>query len=225
MKVDFHIHTKYSYDSLMEPDKIIRNAVKKGLDGIVICDHNTIRGGVEVDRHNTNLGLKIIVGAEIYTSVGDITGIFLHKEIVSRDFNDVIDEIRAQGGKVILNHPFKQHDLSKIDFSKIDYIEGYNGRLSIEYNQKAIELANQYKIPIISGSDAHLYNEIGNCFTLVNDLTSLIPIHQNYKQTKFLNITLSQYIKAYKRRDIKIFISAPLFSKSSRLLKSKVSIS
>ena len=208
MKVDFHIHTKYSYDSLMEPDKIIRNAVKKGLDGIVICDHNTIRGGVEVDRHNTNLGLKIIVGAEIYTSVGDITGIFLHKEIVSRDFDDVIDEIRAQGGKVILNHPFKQHDLSKIDFSKIDYIEGYNGRLSIEYNQKAIELANQYKIPIISGSDAHLYNEIGNCFTLVNDLTSLIPIHQNYKQTKFLNITLSQYIKAYKRRDIKIFISA-----------------
>jgi hypothetical protein len=208
MKVDFHIHTKYSYDSLMEPDKIIRNAVKKGLDGIVICDHNTIRGGVEVDRHNTNLGLKIIVGAEIYTSVGDITGIFLHKEIVSRDFNDVIDEIRAQGGKVILNHPFKQHDLSKIDFSKIDYIEGYNGRLSIEYNQKAIELANQYKIPIISGSDAHLYNEIGNCFTLVNDLTSLMPIHQNYKQTKFLNITLSQYIKAYKRRDIKVFISA-----------------
>jgi predicted metal-dependent phosphoesterase TrpH len=208
MKVDFHIHTKYSYDSLMEPDKIIRNAVKKGLDGIVICDHNTIRGGVEVDRHNTNLGLKIIVGAEIYTSVGDITGIFLHKEIVSRDFDDVIDEIRAQGGKVILNHPFKQHDLSKIDFSKIDYIEGYNGRLSIEYNQKAIELANQYKIPIISGSDAHLYNEIGNCFTLVNDLTSLMPIHQNYKQTKFLNITLSQYIKAYKRRDIKVFISA-----------------
>ena len=45
MKVDFHIHTKYSYDSLMEPDKIIRNAVKRGLDGIVICDHNTIRGG------------------------------------------------------------------------------------------------------------------------------------------------------------------------------------
>lgn len=207
MKVDFHIHTKYSYDSLMEPDKIIRNAVKRGLDGIVICDHNTIKGGVEVERLNTNLNLKIIVGAEIYTNVGDITGIFLHKEIVSRDFNNVIDEIRAQGGKVILNHPFKQHDLSQIDFSKIDYIEGYNGRLSIEYNQKAIELANQYKIPIISGSDAHLYNEIGNCFTHVNDFTSLIPIHQNYKQTKFLNITLSQYIKAYKRRDIKIFIS------------------
>ena len=98
--------------------------------------------------------------------------------------------------------------LVKLIFRKLDCIEGYNGRLSIEYNEKAIELANQYKIPIISGSDAHLYNEIGNCFTLVNDLTSLIPIHQNYKQTKFLNITLSQYIKAYKRRDIKIFISA-----------------
>ena len=94
MKVDFHIHTKYSYDSLMEPDKIIRNAVKRGLDGIVICDHNTIRGGVEVERHNTNLDLKIIIGAEIYTNVGDITGIFLHKEIVSRDFNDVIDEMK-----------------------------------------------------------------------------------------------------------------------------------
>jgi predicted metal-dependent phosphoesterase TrpH len=208
MKVDFHIHTKYSYDSLMEPNKIIRSAIKKGLDGIVICDHNTIKGGLEVEKYNTNLKLKIIVGAEIYTNVGDITGIFLHKEIVSRDFIDVIDEIKAQGGKVILNHPFKQHELSKIDFSKIDFIEGYNGRLSPEYNQKAIDLANQYKIPIISGSDAHLYNEIGNCFTYVIDIATLVPIHQNYKQTKLLNITLSQFIKAFKRRDIRIFISA-----------------
>ena len=210
MKIDFHVHTHFSYDSLMKPAKILQIAKKRGLDGIVICDHNTIQGGIETQKLNKDKNFHVIVGAEIATDAGDITGIFLTREIESRDFNTVIEEIRAQNGKVILNHPYKGHDLTKVDMSKIDFVEGYNSRLSMEDNQKAHELAKAYTIPMTAGSDAHGYAEIGNSKTTVNDIVTLIPLEHEYQRTKQLYVTFSQYIKAIKRRNSKIFVSATI---------------
>jgi predicted metal-dependent phosphoesterase TrpH len=192
----------------MKPKKILRIAKARGLDGIVICDHNTIKGGLEAEEINKDKNFTVIVAAEIATNAGDVTGIFLTKEIESRMFDDVVDEIKQQGGKVILNHPYIGHDLSKIDFSKIDYIEGYNSRLDEEHNNMAIELAKKHNIPIIAGSDAHLYAEIANCKTTVDNLDLLNPLKCEYKQSRQLYYTLSQYIKSFKRRRIDIFISA-----------------
>jgi len=208
MKIDFHTHTHHSYDSLMKPREILRIAKKRGLDGIVICDHNTIKGGVEAAQVNTDSNFTVIIGAEIATNAGDITGIFLNKEIISRNFDEVVAEIKAQKGKVILNHPYKGHDLTKIDYSKIDFIEGYNSRLSKKDNDKALELAKEHGIPILAGSDSHVYNEIANCSSIVNDLASLTALDHNYRQSKQWNITYSQYIKAFKNKSIKVFISA-----------------
>ncbi|NCP83714.1 MAG: PHP domain-containing protein [Bacteroidetes bacterium] len=208
MKIDFHTHTHHSYDSLMKPREILRIAKKRGLDGIVICDHNTIKGGVEAAQVNTDSNFTVIIGAEIATNAGDITGIFLNKEIISRNFDEVVAEIKAQKGKVILNHPYKGHDLTKIDYSKIDFIEGYNSRLSKKDNDKALELAKEHGIPILAGSDSHVYNEIANCSSIVNDLASLTALDHNYRQSKQRNITYSQYIKAFKNKSIKVFISA-----------------
>ena len=58
MKIDFHTHTYYSYDSLMKPLKILEIAKKKGLNGIVICDHNTIQGGLETKKLNNDKYFK-----------------------------------------------------------------------------------------------------------------------------------------------------------------------
>lgn len=210
MKIDFHTHTYYSYDCLMRPEKILRIAKKRGLDGIVICDHNTIKGGLEAKKINKDKNFIVIVGAEIATNAGDVTGIFLTKEIESGNFEDVIREIRAQNGKVILNHPYKGHDLAKIDLTKIDFIEGYNSRLNYKDNQKAIDLAKSNNIPILSGSDSHLYNEIANCKTTVKDMESLIPLEHEFRQSGQLNITVSQYIKAFKKKNLAVFISASI---------------
>lgn len=208
MRIDFHIHTHHSYDSLMKPSKIIRLAKKRGLDGIVVCDHNTIKGGLEARRVNRDKNFVVIVASEIATNAGDVTGLFLEKEIVSRDFDDVVAEIRAQNGKVLLNHPFKGHDLSKIDFSKLDFIEGYNARLSNEDNEKAVQLAKKHNLPIIAGSDAHLYGEIGNCSTVVTSLEEFYPVDFSYHRSKQIYVTLSQYVKALKRKNLSVFVSA-----------------
>lgn len=210
MIIDFHTHTHHSYDSIMNPATILKLAKKRGLDGIVICDHNTIKGGIEAFSLNKDPNFIVIIGAEIYTDAGDVTGIFLTKEITARTFNEVVKEIKAQGGKTILNHPYKGHDLTKVDFSQIDFIEGYNSRLSKKDNEKAVALAKKHNIPIIAGSDSHLYNEIANCKTQITDLNKMKILKCEYKKSKHINITISQYIKAFKRRDIAIAISATI---------------
>lgn len=208
MIIDFHVHTHFSYDSFMKPEKILSVAKQRGLDGIVICDHNTVQGALEVQRMNRDNDFTVIVGAEIATNVGDVTGIFLSEEIESRNFTEVVQKIKKQGGKVILNHPYKGHDLSQINFSLIDFIEGYNARLSEADNRKAVELARKYSIPLIAGSDAHLYAEIGNAKTYIANWETLQIEKTEYKKSPFLYITLSQYIKAIKKKNIRIFISA-----------------
>ena len=65
MKIDFHVHTYHSYDSIMQPEKILRIAKEKGLNGCVICDHNTIKGGIECKKLNTDPNFVVIVAAEI----------------------------------------------------------------------------------------------------------------------------------------------------------------
>lgn len=161
MLFDFHIHSKYSYDSLLQPEKIIRIAMKKGLSGVAITDHNTIRGGIETFRL-PNFELKVIVGAEIKTQFGDIIGLFLNEEIISRNAFEVIDEIRNQGGIVVLPHPYRKgKDIPHELLNKIDVIEGFNARSEHSANLRAREYAKMKNLPAIAGSDAHISWEIG----------------------------------------------------------------
>jgi DNA polymerase III alpha subunit len=48
MLFDHHIHSRYSeLDSISEVDEIIAEAVKLGLGGIAISDHNATEGSFE----------------------------------------------------------------------------------------------------------------------------------------------------------------------------------
>ena len=165
-KIDLHIHSRYSHDGTLEPVEIVRIARIKGLGGIAITDHNTIRGGQEAKKYETR-DFKVILGAEIMTEKGEIIGLFLYKEVRSRHFQDVIAEIKAQGGMVIVPHPFdglrrSAFRITAEDAGLVDGIEGFNSRCILQrYNTKALEFATRHNLPVVGGSDAHYSNEIG----------------------------------------------------------------
>ena len=165
-RMDLHIHSKYSDDGVLDPEEIVRIAKKKGLDGIAITDHNTIKGGQKAQRYESE-EFKVIVGAEILTDRGEITGLFLSKEIESTHLEDVINEIKAQGGMVAVPHPFDGLRRSAFPITEeyaglVDAIEVFNSRCVLgRYNRRALEFAARYGLPIIGGSDAHHASEIG----------------------------------------------------------------
>jgi len=166
MQYDLHIHSKYSSDGVLEPEEIINAAKKKGLDGIAVTDHNTIKGGLETKRFETK-DFEVIIGSEIMTERGEITGLFLSQEITSKDVQGVFSEIKGQGGIVVIPHPFDGLRRSAFhpteeDVKFIDAVEGFNSRCVFQkYNNKAVAFALQYNLPIAGGSDAHFANEVG----------------------------------------------------------------
>ena len=210
MIVDFHTHTYNSYDCRMKPLKILKIARERHIDAIVINDHNTIKGGLEAKKLNPYDDLEVIVGAEIKTDIGDITGIFLKEEITSYHYADVIQEIKNQGGISILNHPYQGHNLSDMNFDGIDLIEGYNSRLNKELNNKAIQLAKELSKPYIAGSDSHLYSDIGRSTTEILSGDYFNPISTTNKRNSFFSTLISQYIKAHKKNDFKLGLNLTL---------------
>ncbi len=167
MKYDLHIHSKYSSDGVLDPERIVRIAMKRGLNGIAITDHNTIKGGLKAKKYE-DADFTVIVGSEISTERGEIIGLFLEEEVKSTNVQEVITEIKEQNGIIVIPHPFDELRHSAFhpaeeDAKFIDCVEGFNSRCVYQkYNKKAVEFGIKHNLMITAGSDAHFANEIGN---------------------------------------------------------------
>ncbi len=178
MKIDLHCHTFFSKDGISSPKKIIEKALKKGLQGIAITDHDTTLGWKEAEFWAKKLGAFLIFGEEIKTEKGDILGLFLKNEIKSKEPEKVMKEIKSQGGIVVIPHPFHLGVNFKDDLTKyldlIDAIEIFNGRQPFSFfDKKAFEFAKRYHLAMVAGSDAHSCFDVGVAFTEVEKAQNL----------------------------------------------------
>jgi predicted metal-dependent phosphoesterase TrpH len=214
---DFHIHSCYSADSLSSPESITKLARKRGLNVVAITDHNTIKGGLKARSVDTD-GLNVIIGAEINTEFGDLIGIFLNNEIISRDFGGVIDEIRDQDGLVVLPHPYRRKRFPSNELLKyVDIFEGLNARTLNDLNLKAEKLAVNLRKPMICGSDAHFLFELGVVRNVVKDM----PVYEEGElRKKILRGDVRMYAKS--RPSIMRKTSIVLGTAVKKLKKSKM---
>jgi predicted metal-dependent phosphoesterase TrpH len=190
---DFHIHSKYSHDSLMSPESIVKRAKKVGLTCIAITDHGTIVGGVEGKKVAGRYGIVVIIGAEIKTDCGDIIGLNLNEEIQVTCWREVIRAIRSQGGIVVLPHPYHNHTCIEEIAQCVDFIECWNSRCTQEENKKAELLAETSEKKMIYGSDAHSVLEIG-----------LVKVQVQLNPFTVEQVISSQYTPSWKIRTSQI---------------------
>lgn len=166
MRVDMHIHTRTSFDSLNDPDKVLRAARACGLNHIIITDHNAIDGALQLHEVDPSL---VLVGEEVKTREGvDIIGIFLSELIpMNTPARETCKRIRDQGGVVYLPHPFDTSRsggaplLSELR-DLIDVVEVHNARcMRAAINRQAEDWARAHGKLMGAGSDAHTIAEIG----------------------------------------------------------------
>lgn len=168
IKVDLHVHSKYSGDSLSEPGEIIKWAKRAGLSGVAVVDHGTIKGGEAVARQNRDDEFLVITGAEIKTNKGEVIGYFLNEEIKSQSIMDVIDEMKKQDAIISIPHPFDTFRFNRIKTPEevaayVDAVEVYNSRCLLDSsNKKAQKFSKKHKLGATAGSDAHHIEEIGS---------------------------------------------------------------
>ena len=172
-RVEFHCHTYASKDSLTPPKKLIAAARKRGVDRLVITDHNSITGAKEAQVLDPEL---VIIGEEIMTTRGEILAAFVKEEIpAGLPPVEVINRLRDQDAFISVSHPFdtmrsggwKERDLLEI-LPLVDAIEVFNSRcMRKSFNQDARQFAEKYDIPGTVGSDAHAAFEVGRSLLLL----------------------------------------------------------
>ena len=175
MKIDLHCHTKHSYDAGSDIEKIIIQGKKMGLDGIAITDHENTNGWEEAISLGKKHNFLIVLGQEIKTTKGDILGLFLNKQIdgYKKDPRIVMEEIKKQGGLVVIPHPFHNgegfRDKLENYLDIIDAIEVFNARKPFkEPDEKALKFAEKHNIAMTAGSDSHYYKGVGYAYTEAN---------------------------------------------------------
>jgi len=165
IKCDLHLHSKYSFDSLADPKKIVGNALKHGLQCIAIADHGNISGALEARGYARagNLPILIIISEEVKSKSGDILALNIKKPIPDHiPAQEAIARIHEQGGLAIAAHPFGLwcgfNEPLENRLGSIDGVEVLNASV-FAGNKTAAAFAQKHDLPFTAGSDAHFTNE------------------------------------------------------------------
>jgi len=170
MKIDFHVHTNASIDTLTRPEDLAKRSKALGIIPAV-TDHNSISSNARM----RSLGAVFIPGEEIFTSKGDLIGLYLDEAIKKNTpFLEAIDIIHSQGGIAYLPHMYDRarsgRYASEEEAAKVDVIEVFNARcLDKRFNEKALDFALGHSLPQGAGSDCHHLFEFGSTYVELPD--------------------------------------------------------
>lgn len=170
MKVELHSHTRHSRDCLLSYERIIAVCQRRGIGALAVTDHNEIEGAFEMQRRAP---FPVIVGEEVFTTHGEIIGLFL-REYIPRGLSpqETIARIKEQGGLVYVPHPFDTYRKGAIGRetldairAQVDLLEVLNARnIRKQDDDLAFWYAYEHDMIMAAGSDAHSVGEFGNAY-------------------------------------------------------------
>lgn len=178
-KGDFHVHSVQSGDATASLQANVDLAHSRGLDFINGSDHNTISQHALIAAQQASWPILVMRGAEITTYSGHGNAVGIHDYVdhrlgyQGRTIGNVIDDVKAQGGIFIVNHPATDlgtgcigcgwKHLDDVPWDEVAGIEvltaGYQLGV-IAYTPKVIEMWDAledqgHRIAAVSGSDDH----------------------------------------------------------------------
>jgi len=209
ISAELHVHTRYSLDSLSEPQEILDAAMKKGLDTIAITDHNSVEGAFEVERiaREKKLPMQVIIGEEVMCDEGDLLVYFVKKKIEPGPLARVLKEVNKQGAICCAAHPYDKTrtgiELEKLPsqiLGKIDAIETFNARATVGGNNALAEkFADKHGKKKFAGSDAHHPSEIGTAIVEFEGVGELTPKNMLTAKSKIHAKLSPTYVRFYSR--------------------------
>ena len=192
MNIDFHCHTKNSYDGFSTYDGLSKAAREKNIDVIFITEHDKINS--KKNMFFKLNGITFIKGCEFTTDNGShIIGLFIDQEFdgTHNSYSEIFKHIKKNNGLISIPHPFKpdsgffyveKNNIYDLDLSDVDLIELYNGgyQSSNDEIDNIKEIAKKNKMKLIGVSDAHKENHLGYYVTNYDsNETDLIKMIKN----------------------------------------------
>lgn len=169
MLIDMHTHTSvYSTDSNLLPHESLARAAERGLDGVVLTEHDVVWPADRAARLSEQIGILVLPGIEVTTELGHIL-VYGLKELIpritdSKRLRALCDE---QEALMYLAHPARDPGLRvpRAAMELFDGVEGLNGCDGPLQNQSASSRGRTRPLPPIGGSDSHALHEVGTAAT------------------------------------------------------------
>lgn len=178
IRAEFHVHTRYSKDSILNKFFILMMCKIRKIELIAITDHNEIKGALKYRSFLSKYNIEVIVGEEIMTVDGEIIGLYLTEKIEPfLSVEETIKKIRMQQGLTYLPHPYDEkryktvlkEERQKEFKNQIDFIEIHNGRnIKEEFDIKQKGIQERLNIIPIIGGDAHTFIEVGRNYIFLD---------------------------------------------------------
>lgn len=174
-KIDLHAHTMLGGDSLIDPDEIVPQAIKVGLDAVCITEHHSYDCSEPLIEISRKSGYPIFRGMEYRAAEGHL---LVYGVRAGRGdyppglpMQRVADWVYARGGVAIPAHPYQKGFLGNslaeqvLKLKGLCALETINGSLAARENHQAAEAAATLGIKGIGGSDAHGIHVLGRAYT------------------------------------------------------------
>ena len=185
MIIDIHTHTyPTSDDSSLLPDELIQEAIRIGLDGVCITDHDGFWKPQDIEELSKRHGFLVLPGCEVTTEEGHLLVYGLDRYIFGMHraafVRDLVDDA---GGAIVVAHPYRRTfteedagdesayqemlDRACVNavFSLSDAVEVGNGRGSARQNAFSRDIADRLEMKGTGASDAHRLDDLGTYAT------------------------------------------------------------
>lgn len=177
MKIDLHVHTyPKSQCSKIDPEDLIGEAKRIGLDGICLTEHQVLWNPLELKALAGKSGVKVFGGNEITTAQGDVLVFGLDTDIQGIiTIEELHRHVTDADAFAIAAHPFRgfkvfgfgQLDMSIDQACKkkllkyVHAVEVKNGRVTESENDVARRVSEKLGLLATAGSDAHMLDALG----------------------------------------------------------------
>jgi len=167
LKIDLHVHSCYSRDSIITLEKLVFYARRRGLDGVAVTDHDSVQGAIQFARQTD---LLIIPGIEVSTAGGHVVGLGV-QDLIPRGLSVAytVERIHEASGIAVFCHPsaFFKGSVDGDTSARFDAVEVMNSsaipfKHSVNQGEK---IAARLGLPRVAGSDAHFGPDIGCAYT------------------------------------------------------------
>ncbi len=170
LKIDLHVHTCYSWDGVTTLKEVVVYAKKRGLDGVAITDHDSVKGAVKLAKKHDFL---VIPGIEVSTKRGHVLALNVTTPIPPKlSTFETIETIHDLGGIAVAAHPTTMYKggMRRQITSNSDAIEVINSSTFPFFlsTRLARRLAVNLNLPQTAGSDSHRPSDIGTAYTLID---------------------------------------------------------
>ena len=218
MRVDFHVHTIYSPDSVVTFEALRDACRARGLDAVAIMDHDVIEGAFEFRRLSQEATARgewaprVLVGEEVRTSGGEICGLFLSEWVPDHlSPLETMRLIREQGGLVYVPHPFDLLKFKRLKAKQleslagtIDIIEAFNGKPRLPLaNRLAARFLDRHDFPRAAGSDSHEPTHLGTVFVEMEEFEGAEDLLAKLPSGKVSGKLYSPLSSAWTRRKMR----------------------